>query len=182
MRALSGHYVDFWQATEALVFAARMLRLDLSPGQRSELMSGFLNLSVWPDVRAALTSLRMARLRLALSNATAQVLHAGIRNAGLEGMFEHVLSTDAVRTFKPDRRAYQAGIEAFGLTTDEILFVAFAGWDAAGAKWFGYPTFWVNRLGLPMEELGVVPDGVGETVDDLLRFLGHFGDDSRVGD
>jgi 2-haloacid dehalogenase len=32
-------------------------------------------------------------------------------------------------------------IDAFTLKREEILFAAFAGWDAAGAKWFGYPTF-----------------------------------------
>ena len=46
---------------------------------------------------------------------------------------------------------------------EEILFVAFAGWDAAGAKLFGYPTYWVNRPRLPPEELSVLPDGSGET-------------------
>ena len=28
----------------------------------------------------------------------------------------------------------------------EIAFAAFAGWDAAGAKAFGYPTFWVKAV------------------------------------
>ena len=60
---------------------------------------------------------------------------------------------------------------AFGLKKEEIAFAAFAGWDAAGAKWFGYPTFWVNRLNLPVEELGVAPDGVGSGLDDLVRFV-----------
>ena len=37
------------------------------------------------------------------------------------------------------------------------------GWDAAGAKWFGYTTFWVNRLNLPVEELGLPPMPAAET-------------------
>src|SRR5512143_3595254 len=56
-----------------------------------------------------------------------------------------VLSTDRARTYKPDPRAYRLGIEGFGLRREEILLEAHAGWDAAGAKSFGYPTFWVNR-------------------------------------
>jgi 2-haloacid dehalogenase len=117
--------------------------------------------------------LKGAGIRLAfLSNMTSKLLDAGIRNSGLEGLFDHVLSTDRVRTFKPDPRAYQMALDAFMLQREEILFVAFAGWDAAGAKWFGYPTFWVNRLGLPAEELGVVADGVGRDLDELVRFAG----------
>lgn len=37
-------------------------------------------------------------------------------------------------------------IEALAVRKEEVIFVAFAGWNAAGAKAFGYPTFWVNRL------------------------------------
>jgi 2-haloacid dehalogenase len=63
------------------------------------------------------------------------------------------------------------GLDAFGLKKEEIAFAAFAGWDVAGAKWFGYPTFWVNRANAPAEELGIVPDGTGSGLDDLIRFV-----------
>jgi len=36
---------------------------------------------------------------------------------------------------------------------------------------FGYTTFWVNRLNLPVEELDVVPDGMGATLTDLVDFV-----------
>jgi 2-haloacid dehalogenase len=62
-------------------------------------------------------------------------------------------------------------IDALKLTREDILFVAFAGWDVAGATWFGYPTFWVNRLNLPGEELGVAPDAMGRDLTDVVRFV-----------
>jgi 2-haloacid dehalogenase len=37
---------------------------------------------------------------------------------------------------------------------------------------FGYPTFWVNRLGLPPERFGPMPDGAGPDLDALLAFVG----------
>jgi 2-haloacid dehalogenase len=173
LRALSGRYADFWQTTEdALAFAANMLRLDLTPDKRQQLMAAYLELKAWPEVPSALRSLQTAGIRLAfLSNATPQILDAGIKNSGLEGLFEHVLSTDRIKTYKPDPRAYQMALDAFGLKCEDIAFVAFAGWDVAGAKWFGYTTFWVNRLHLPVEELGVAPDAVGGNLDDLVRFV-----------
>lgn len=172
LRVLSGRYADFWQATEdALAFAARLLKLDLTPDKRNRLMQAYLELKAWPDAPPVLRSLKSAGIRLAfVSNATPKILDAGIRNSGLEGMFEHVLSTDRIATYKPDPRAYQMAIDAFGLKREEIGFVAFAGWDAAGAKWFGYPTFWANRLRLPVEELGVVPDAIGHDLTDLVSF------------
>jgi 2-haloacid dehalogenase len=62
-------------------------------------------------------------------------------------------------------------IDAFQLKREEILFAAFAGWDAAGARGFGYPTYWVNRLNLPAEELGVTADATGRDLTDLARFI-----------
>ncbi len=136
-------------------------------------MGAFLELKAWPDAEPVLRSLRDAGIRLALlSNATPKILAAGIRNAGLQGLFEHVLSTDAIRTFKPDPRAYQMAVDAFGLARHEIVFAAFAGWDVAGARWFGFPTFWVNRAGSPAEELGVAPDAAGRELAGLASFMG----------
>jgi 2-haloacid dehalogenase len=82
------------------------------------------------------------------------MLDAAVRNSGLQGIFEPHLSTGKVRAYKPDPRAYQMGIDAFGVKHEEIAVAAFGGWDPAGAKGFGYPTFWVNRTNLPLEELG----------------------------
>jgi 2-haloacid dehalogenase len=173
LRTASQRYADFWKVTEdALVFAAKMLKLDLTPEKREQLMGAYLELKIWPDVLPALKSLNEAGIRLAfLSNFTPKMLDAAIESSGLEGMFEHTLSTDKVKTYKPDPRAYQMGIDAFRLKREEILFVPFAGWDAAGAKWFGYTTFWVNRLNLPVEELGVAPDATGGNLTDLVNFV-----------
>ena len=154
------------------MFAANLLQLELTPDKRAQLMQAYLGLKTWPDVPSALRSLKEVGLRLAfLSNMTEKMLEAGIKNAGLDGVFEHVLSTDRIRAYKPDPRAYQMAIDAFQLLREEILFAAFAGWDAAGAKWFGYPTFWVNRLNLPGEALGVAPDAMGRDLTDVVRFV-----------
>jgi len=173
LRALARQYADFWQTTEdALVFSAQLLKLELTAEQRDQLMGAYLRLRAWPDVATALEALKKAGVRLAfVSNATRQILEAGIRNARLEGLFDHVLSTDRIRTFKPDPRAYQLAIDAFGLSREQILFVPFAGWDAAGAKAFGYTTYWVNRLNLPVEQLGVMPDAIAPGLDELAAFV-----------
>jgi len=173
LRTLSGRYVDFWQVTEdALVFAAKMLKLDLSMEKRRKLMHAYLEIKAWPDALPALRSLKDMGIRMAfLSNFTAAMLDAAVKNSGLEGIFEAHLSTDRVRAYKPDPRAYQMAIDAFGLQRDEIVFAAFGGWDAAGAKSFGYPTFWVNRMNLPVEELGVAPDAIGGNLNDLVSFV-----------
>jgi len=173
LRVVAQRYADFWQVTqEALEFAVDKLNLKLGREQRDELMNAYLEMNTWPDVMPALTSLKNSGFRLAfLSNLTPRMLEANIKHAGLTGLFEQVLSTDQSRTYKPDPQAYQLGTHALKLAPQEILFIAFAGWDAAGAKLFGYPTFWANRQNLPAEKLDAVPDGAGESLTQLLRFL-----------
>ena len=174
LRVVARDYADFWRCTQdALRYSASALRLELTPPQREHLMHAYLELRPWPDVPAALRALRSAGMRLGfLSNFTPAMLDAAIRSSGLGGVFERVLSTDQVRTYKPDPRAYQLGLDAFQLPREQIVFAAFAGWDAAGAKRFGYPTYWVNRLQAPPEELGVpAADGAGHSLTDLLTFV-----------
>lgn len=175
LRATGNRYADFWRCTEdALAVACESVGLAASAAQRDELMQEWLRLDAWPDVPEALRELRARGLTLALlSNATPRILDAGLRRAGIEASFSHVISTDRQRTFKPHPDAYRLGTRTLRLRREEILFVAFAGWDVAGAKWFGYPTFWNNRANAPAERLDVTADGSGATLKDLVRFLGN---------
>ena len=173
LRTLSRRYADFWQVTqEALTVAAKATGLELTAGTRDHLMQTFLELKVWPDVEAALRELKTRGVRMAfLANPTEQMLEAPMRNSGLDGLLEPPLSVDRVQAYKPDPRAYQMGLDAFGLRREEIVFAASASWDAAGAKAFGYTSFWVNRQKLPVESLGVEPDGMGSGMADLVKFV-----------
>lgn len=172
LRALGGRYANFLQVTEeALIFAAASLHLPVSPEARDRLLQAHLGLKAWPDAAGSLRTLHEAGMRLAfLSNMTGRMLLAGIETAGLQGLFEEVLSTDTIGTYKPDPRAYRMATDAMRLERDEVLFVASAGWDAVGAKWFGYPTYWVNRPDLPEESLGASADGMGKDLRALADF------------
>ncbi len=173
LRTLMGRYADFWTVTqEALVFACAALKLELDDMRRERLMAVFLELPLWPDAAPALRKLREAGLRLVfLANLTPAMMEAGVRNNGIADLFEGLISTDRVGAYKPDPRAYQMGVDALKLPREQIAFCAFGGWDAAGAASFGYPTCWINRLGQPVEELGVKPQALGPNLEALLRFV-----------
>ena len=173
LRTLGRKYANFWQVTEeALAFSCMSLKLELTKADSDRLMQSYLELKAWPDALAVLKRMKASGLRMAfLSNFTAAMLDHAVKNSGLEGIFDDHLSTDRVKAFKPDIQAYRMAIDAFGLRKEEIAFAAFAGWDAAGAKWFGYPTFWLNRAQAVQEELGAVPDGEGKDLNDLAAFV-----------
>jgi 2-haloacid dehalogenase len=173
LRTLIGSYTDFARVTEdALVYTAKTLNLELPEPHRQALMRCFSELHAWPDAAAALGTLHNSGIRLVLlSNLTLAMLNTAASNSGLQSLFEPHLSTDGVRAYKPDPRAYSMAVDALKLRRNEIVFAAFAGWDAAGAKAFGFTTFWVNRMNSPVEELGSRPDGIGTNLNDLVRFV-----------
>lgn len=175
-------YEPFWNITlDALRFSARKLGLALNAAGEKRLMDEYACLSAFPDVLPALRQLRDVRtagrnepIGLAiLSNGNPQMLDIAVKSAGMSGLFDHVLSVDAVRAFKPAPSTYALGTQAFGAAAREIVFVSSNGWDASGANWFGYTVFWLNRQGAPAEELGVTPHGTGRSMSDLMRFIEH---------
>jgi len=173
LRAAAGTYLSFRDVTrDALDYAARARRIELSEAGRDALVSAYSRLDVWPDTRAALAAWRAAGLRLApLANYSPDMLDPLLEQAGLAEAFDARISTDAARTFKPDPRAYALGVSTLGLPREQIAFAAFGGWDAAGARWFGFPTFWVNRLGMPSEALPPAYDATGPTLTELAVFV-----------
>ena len=173
LRVASAQYVDFRRVTEdALQYAAKSRGLRLSESDRATLVGAYSKLELWPDARAALMAWKRAGLRLApLTNYSPPMLAELLSNANISDLFDAQLSTHPIKTFKPDPRAYALGPSAFGLSREEIAFSAFGGWDAAGAKWFGFASFWVNRLGVPQEELAPGPDATGPTLAELDRFV-----------
>lgn len=155
----AGRYADFAALADAsLRYVAGTMNMPLDRRTRDELIGAYDALDVWPDVKPALAKLRAAGIRLAfLSNLGVDTLNANMLRNGIAQYFEAPLSTDAVRRFKPSPEAYAMAVRAFGLRRSEIGFAAFGGWDAAGASWFGYRTAWINRFGLPAEELDARP-------------------------
>lgn len=170
----AGHYSGFAPlADAALRHSAITLGIELTDGLRRDLVDVFANLPVWPDTSDRLKSWRSKGLRLALlSNLSAETLSRNLRNNGLEKLMDAPISTDACRAFKPAPRAYALGMQHFGLPRERIGFVAFGGWDALGARWFGYPTAWINRLGVAAETLDPVPDTTAQDLSAVDRLLG----------
>jgi 2-haloacid dehalogenase len=174
LRAAAGRYVAFDQlVVDALRYAERKLDVALAPAVRDQLAGAFTALEPWPDARDVLRGLRARGLRLApLANFAPSMIAALLGAGGVTDLFEHQISTDAARTYKPDPRAYALAERAFALPRAQIAFAAFGGWDAAGAAWFGFPTFWVDRLGVTPEELGATDLATGADLGALATWLG----------
>ena len=171
LRSLSGCYEDFRKVTEsALIYTCSEMKLPCEAATVAQLMDSYLHLDPFPEVKVALKSLSSYPLAI-LSNGSPSMLNAVVENAGLRGFFSHVISVDEVKTYKPNPAVYELAVRKLGLDKKDIAFTSSNFWDAAGAKSFGFRTYWVNRTGASAEDLGAMPDVTLRTLSELVEIL-----------
>jgi 2-haloacid dehalogenase len=170
---LSGRYQPFWAVTRAgLRYAAERLGLALDGATEERLMNQYRHLSAFPENREVLAALKQRGIPAGiLSNGDPEMLAVAVKSAGLVELLAPLLSVHEVKRFKTDPAAYALGPQSLKLPAREILFVSSNGWDAIGATWFGYTTLWVNRAGLPPEQLDTPPSRIGSSLRDVLDFF-----------
>ena len=174
-------YQPFWNITlDALRFSARKLGLTLNAAGEKRLMDEYACLSAFPDVLPALRQMRGMRTPgqsvpagpAILSNGNPEMLEPMVKASGLADRFEAVISVDAARVFKVDPRTYQLVEKTTGVKPDKVCFLSSNCWDAHGAAHFGFKTLWVNRGGLPEDNL---PGTVVAHVKDLSHLPSMIG-------
>jgi len=135
-------------------------------------MGAYRTLGLFPEVRDALERLGGRRTLAILSNGHPDMLDAVVDHNELRVFFgERVFSVHEAGVFKPDPRVYAIACAGLELPAEAIGFVSSNGWDAAGAKSFGFPAWWVNRAKAPVERLGSPPDAVVDDLAGLARLL-----------
>lgn len=169
-RTLMERYADFEQVTaEALQYACALHRCEYSPALWPMLLQTYSRLDLFPDAAEVLAELRERGVRLCiLSNGSPVMLNALLAHHGLAETFEAVLSVDGLRRYKPAPPVYQLAVDRLALPRDRIGFVSANGWDATGAKSFGFQVYWINRAHLPAETSGFPPDRVLPSLSGLL--------------
>ncbi len=172
-RSLMRRYEDFARITEAsLRYACLALGLPVDEERRRSLMGAYLELSTFPEVRDVLAALKASNLKLAiLSNGSPPMLRPLVANAGLRGLIGTVISVDQRKIYKPAPTVYRLAVQRMRVPKPAIGFVSSNCWDACGAKSFGFRTFWINRGGAPVDELGAAPDHVIGSLDELPALL-----------
>ena len=174
MRSLMGRHRDFWGLTEdGLVFAAKNLKLDLTPEKRKRLMESYLSLAAFPDVKPGLEALRKQGVKLAiLSNGEPRMLEAAAKSAGIHGLLDKIISVEEVKIFKVSPRVYNLGPERMNVSNAELGFISANSWDINGAASAGLITFWIQRSAVETpEELGFQADRVVKAITDLAPLL-----------
>jgi 2-haloacid dehalogenase len=138
-------------------------------GIKPKLMNAYMTLAAYPEVPDVLAALKARGDKLAiLTNGDVDMIDAAVASAGLNGVFDAVLTVSQVGVFKPAPKVYQLATDRFGCSPQDITFLSSNRWDVAGGHVFGFNTTWVNRVGAPDE----YPDmPAGRVVKDLRALL-----------
>ena len=173
LRAAQGRHADFAQVTgDALDFSLETLGLE-RPALRQRLLDLYRSLEAFPEVPEVLARLKAAGLGLAiLSNGTPDMLAALTAAAGLDDLFDAVLSVEAVGVFKPHPSVYQLAVDRLGVPAGEIAFQSSNAWDVHAAAAFGMTVVWCNRYGQRRERLPGSPVAEVTTLAELPGLLG----------
>src|ERR1041385_1619676 len=173
LRNSMGDYAPFWQVTGQALDHCLAAQGITDPSVRDKLMNAYLALDPFPEVPATLDRLRRAGVRCAiLSNGNPEMLDPMVKASGLAERFEAVLSVDAAKVFKVDPRTYALVERRLGVKPGKVCFLSSNCWDAHGAAHFGFQTLWVNRGGVPEDNL---PGKIGAEIKDLSHLPALLG-------
>lgn len=173
LRNSMGSYAPFWQVTgEALDHCLTAHGLT-DPAIKTKLLGAYLALDPFPEVPAMIDRLKSAGVRLAiLSNGNPEMLEPMVAASTLAGKFEAILSVHPAGIFKPDPRVYRLVEQSCGVKPGGVCFLSSNCWDAHGAAHFGFNTVWINRAGLPDDNL---PGRIATALKDLSQLPALLG-------
>ncbi|MGH2542554.1 MAG: haloacid dehalogenase type II [Ardenticatenaceae bacterium] len=168
---LIDNYSDFATiGRAALEMVAARRGVSLADEERSHILGGMRELPPHPEVRASLERLRDAGLRLAtLTNSPPHVVRAQLAYAGLDDLFEQILSVEPVRRFKPALEPYHFAARELGVDVSELRLVAAHDWDVTGAMRAGCAAAFVARPGMVLNPLMEAPDIVGTDLAEVTE-------------
>src|SRR5438552_2852827 len=115
----------------------------LTETEREKLVLAWHHLPAWPDAVAGMTRLRNRYVLTTLSNGGMAHLVDVARSARLP--FDCILSTELVKTYKPDPRVYRMVPELLQVRPEQAMMVASHPYDLSAAANEGMRTAFVKR-------------------------------------
>ena len=117
--------------------------LGLSADDRHWFIHAWHRLPAWPDAQAGLARLRTRFTVCALSNGNVSLLADLARYNDLA--FDHILSAEHARTYKPMPAVYTTAASRLNLAPERVLMVAAHEDDLRGARAVGFRTAFLPR-------------------------------------
>ncbi len=173
VESITGSYHDFSMiAASILKMNARKRKLDLNDEEIGEILKPISFLHAYPEVAEGLVRLSKAGYKMvAFSNGKPSVLKDQLEFSGLAQYFDHILSVDAVKKYKPHPDTYRYAVDKAGGELRTTMMIAAHGWDIAGAARAGMQTAFIEREGKFVFALAPEPSLVSKDILSLASKL-----------
>ncbi len=171
LRSLMKRYVDFWKVTEdSLEYAMESHGIDKN--YKNELLNLYKKLNPYPELKDCLKSLKSKKLKICiLSNGSPDLLRQLISNAGVQELFDDLISVEDVKIFKPDPQVYELVTKKYICKPEEVCFMSSNTWDIVGGGLFGYQTVWVDRFNKKFDRLDYKPNMKIKNLSELTKYF-----------
>jgi 2-haloacid dehalogenase len=146
-RALMQNYCKFSVCTrEAFEYTCQSMGVEMKAEEKDLLMQEYRKLPAFSDALETLPKLQSQGFRLyAFSNGPAEDVVALLENAGIAGYFGGVVSTDEIKSFKPNPAVYAHFLRRSNAGGNGAWLISGNPFDVIGALSAGMRGAWVKR-------------------------------------
>jgi 2-haloacid dehalogenase len=146
-RGLMQNYRDFSVCTSnALDFCCETLQVEMSNDKRAGLLEAYRYLPAFADAEQGLERLKAAGCRLyAFSNGKPDDVRNLLQQARIDHYLEGVVSTDEIKSFKPNPAVYAHFLRQAGACGADAWLISGNPFDVIGAISAGMRGAWVKR-------------------------------------
>jgi len=176
-RGLMRNYENFAVCTrQALDFTLAYYRADLSAEQKQTLLDRYRTLPAFADVSDGLSRLKAAGFRLyAFSNGSAEAVETLLATAGIRDLFLGVVSTDDVKSFKPNPDVYRHFLRQADAADGSAWLISSNPFDVIGAISAGLRAVWLQRSASALfDPWGIAPTLTLTNLDELEPALSGY--------
>ena len=171
LRSLMKRHKDFWQITEDSLDKSMKI-FEIEKSMRNELLNLYKKLSIFPEVKEVLNTLKNKNYKLAiLSNGTPSLLSELVSSNNLNKIFDNIFSIEDVGIYKPDSKVYDLPVKKYQIEKNEVAFLSANTWDVSGGGNYGYNAVWVNRNNNIFDNLDFEPKYQIKNLNDLIELL-----------
>ena len=142
-------YYDAWESSFTGAFAAFDLKGD-AKAATDQVFTDLSQRDPFPETIEAIRQLQSSYRTAVLSNADDGYLLPMVDRLDLK--FERVLSSEAVRVYKPEPGVFHEMIKALGIRPEEAAYVGDKQFeDVLGSSRVGMHSVWINRTNAPAD-------------------------------
>jgi 2-haloacid dehalogenase len=178
-RGLMQNYANFAVCTgDAFDYTAALMNVRFSQSDKDEVIAAYRTLPAFDDVTEGLERARQSGYRMfAFSNGSADAVETLLKSAGIREYFIGVVSTDEMKSFKPNPGVYSHFLRRAGALGTDAWLVSSNPFDVIGAVSAGMRAAWIRRSPEALfDPWGIAPT---ITVNSLLDLSGQVGEASH---